>query len=262
MPDVATSADGTRIAYECHGAGVPALVFVHGWSGHRRYWDAQIPAFCDSARVIAIDLGGHGESGTARQDWSMAAFGADVAAVIDELALDEVVLIGHSMGADVILEMARRRKDGVRGLVWVDQHRQLSQFRNEDQVQARLVPFRADFAATARGFARGLFPAAADPALVARIATDMASAPPRVALGALESTWNYGRSVPAILAELHLPVVAINPQSPSTDIDSLRRHGVDAVLIPDVGHYPMMERPQAFNACLVAIVERLIGREI
>src|SRR5512141_3449247 len=101
MTGFATAADGTRIAYEVHGAGWPALVFVHGWAWHPGYWDGQLKVFCAGALVVAVDLAGHGESGATRKDWSIAAFGADVGAVVDELGLESVVLIGHSMGGDV-----------------------------------------------------------------------------------------------------------------------------------------------------------------
>jgi pimeloyl-ACP methyl ester carboxylesterase len=260
MPAFVTSLDGTRIAYEAHGAGSPALVLVHGWSCHRGYWDAQLTPLSATAFVVALDLAGHGESGITRQTWSIAAFGADVAAVVDELALKDIVLIGHSMGADVILEASRLLKNRVRGLVWVDQHRQLSQFMSDVQVRERVAPFRADFAGTVKAFVRGMFPASADPSLVERISEHMSSAPPKIALGALEATWNYSRNVPAILSELQLPLVSINPEDSSTGIESMRRHGVDVVLVPGVGHFFMMEKPQEFNTCLVQVVKGFTRR--
>jgi pimeloyl-ACP methyl ester carboxylesterase len=257
MPAFATSPDGTQIAYEVHGAGLPALVFVHGWSCDRGYWDGQLLPLSASALVVALDLAGHGESGVTRQDWSIAAFGADVAAVIDDLALEDVILIGHSMGGDVILEASRRLKDRICGLVWVDQYSNLSQFMSEVQVRERMAPFRADFANRAKAFVRGMFSASADRSLVERVATDMSSAPERIALGALEATWNHGRNVPTILSQLKLPLMAINAEGSSTDMDSMRRHGVGVVLMPGVGHFPMLERPLEFNTCLVQVVEAL-----
>ena len=57
----ATSTDGVRIAYEVHGDGPLALVFVHGWSCNRTFWSAQIEPFAKNYKVVAIDLAGHGE---------------------------------------------------------------------------------------------------------------------------------------------------------------------------------------------------------
>lgn len=253
----ATSRDGTRIAYERHGAGSPALVFVHGWSCNRGYWDAQLTPLSANTLVVALDLAGHGESRATRKTWSIEAFGEDVGAVVEDARIDDAILVGHSMGADVILEAARHPRNRVRGLIWVDEYRQLSWFRSEADVQERLAPFRADFAAAAEAFVRGMFPASADRALVERVVTDIASAPKEVALPALEATWNYARSVPARVAEIGLPVVAINSEDSETDIASMRRCGVEVVLVPGVGHFPMLENPEKFNACLLRAIQQI-----
>ncbi len=98
MRDVAASADGIPLAYEVHGTGRPALVFVHGWSCDRRYWSKQIDYFAQRYQVVVLDLAGHGESGLGRRAWTIPAFGQDVVAVVEKLGLKEAVLIGHSMG--------------------------------------------------------------------------------------------------------------------------------------------------------------------
>ena len=255
---VVTSTDGVRIAYQTSGDGTPALVFVHGWSCDRTYWRGQLEPFATSFTVVAIDLGGHGESGIgSREVWTMAAFGDDVAAVVNELALERIILIGHSMGGDVIVEAARRLPGRVAGLVWVDTYRQLGTPRTSGQLQVVLAPFRASFADTTRDFVRGMFPPTADPSLVERVAEDMSSAPPAVALGALESALGFDREIPAALAAMKLPVVAINPDYRPTDVASLERHGVEVVLMPGVGHFLMMEDPERFNALLGSAIDRL-----
>jgi pimeloyl-ACP methyl ester carboxylesterase len=67
------SADGVSIRYRVEGEGEPALVFVHCWAD-QQLWDQQVEHFKPRHRVVTLDLGGHGESGTARQDWTMPAF--------------------------------------------------------------------------------------------------------------------------------------------------------------------------------------------
>lgn len=257
MLAVAASRDGSPIAYESSGMGSPALVFVHGWSCRRQYWDAQLEAFSAGRRVIALDLAGHGQSGAARRAWSVEAFAEDVAAVVDDAGIDDAILVGHSMGADVVLEASRHLRGRVRGLVWVDEHRQLTSFRSEAQVAERLAPFRADFAAATESFVRRMFPASADASLVERVVADITCAPKAIALQALEATWNYARRIPERLADVGLPVVAMNSERSQTDIESMRRHGVDVVLLADVGHFPMLERPDEFNGCLLQVVGEL-----
>lgn len=253
-------ADGVRVAYDVRGTaqGKPSLVFVHGWSCDRGYWAAQMEAFAEDFRVVAVDLGGHGGSTLGhREKWTIASFGGDVATVVRALGLQRVILIGHSMGGDVVAEAARRLKGRVAGLIWVDTYGKLGSFRTPEQREEIIAPFRANFAQTTEQFARGMFGPNADPALVDRVAKDMASAQPQVAIPAMESSFSNDRLMPGILQELKLPVIAINSVSSRTDRASMEKHGVEVVEMPDVGHFPMMEDPERFNAILRDAIARL-----
>lgn len=256
---VVTSIDGIRITYEAHGEGMPALVFVHGWSCDRSYWSGQLQPLSRKFKVVAIDLPGHGESGLGREAWTMAAFGDDVAAVVSELGLKRAILIGHSMGGEAIMEAARRLKGRVAGLVWVDTYKQIRPPRPLEQVKAFVEPFRANFVERTRSFVHGMFPEGADPALVERVAADMSSAPPDVAVGALESAFSYDREVPRVLQELELPVIAINADYRPTDIESMKNNGVDVILMAGVGHFMFMEDAERFNGLLKTAIDK-IGR--
>src|SRR5262245_60870132 len=85
------SSDGVPIAYDVKGEGLLALVFVHGWSTDRTYWREQVEPFSRGFKVVTVDLAGHGESGTGRKEWSIEAFGDDVAAVVRKLSLRRAV---------------------------------------------------------------------------------------------------------------------------------------------------------------------------
>ena len=257
----AIAADGTEIAFQVRGKGDPTVVLVHGWSCDRSYWQAQVEPLSRDYRVVTLDLAGHGESGLGRQEWSIAAFGLDVAAVVTYLGLGNVVLVGHSMGGDVVLEAARRIPDQVRGIVWVDTYRQLDQFSTLQQVRARMAAFESNFVQVTREFVRSMFPASADALLVERVAADMSAAPTEVALPALEAAWTFGSKVPDLLKSLRIPVVAINPVDPPSDLESMLDHGIDVLSVSGVGHFPMMEQPERFNECLGKVVASFAARE-
>jgi pimeloyl-ACP methyl ester carboxylesterase len=248
------SADGVAIAYEVHGTAAPPLVLIHGWSCDRGYWKEQIAELSPQFQLVLIDLAGHGESGMGRKNYSIDAFGEDVAAVVEKLDLEGVVLVGHSMGGDVIVAAAKRLRGRVAGLVWVDDYKSLESPSTDEQVQAFAAKFRKDFRRTTESFVRGMFGANADPKLVDRIAKDMASAPPAVAVSALENSFSNARNVPAALAELKLPVVAINSDKEPTDYESLAKHGVKARVLPDIGHFIPLEDPARFNRTLSSVV--------
>jgi pimeloyl-ACP methyl ester carboxylesterase len=258
------SADGVPVRYAAYGGGLPAIVFVHGWSCDRRYWVGQVGHFAARFTVVTVDLAGHGESGTERRRWTMPAFGADVAAVVTGLDLPEVVLVGHSMGGDVIVEAARRLRPRVRGLVWADVYRGLdesgSNAETDEEAAAFMAPFEADFGAATRTFVRRIAGADTDPELVDRIADDMAAAPPQIALDAMRYAITNEQAVIAGLRQAAVPAVAINPGSPPTDIESLARHGIATTVLPAVGHFLMLQDPAGFNQLLHKVIEDFLIR--
>ena len=253
-PEVVVSADGIPIRFDSTGHGDRALVFVHGWSCDRTYWRHQVDALAVDFRVVTIDLAGHGESGAGRGSWTMPAFGSDVVAVVDRLGLLDIVLVGHSMGGDVIVEAALALGDRVAGIVWVDTYGQLTEPETPEQVEAFLKPFRDDFVGTTRSFVRGMFAPGTDPVLVEEIASDMSSAPPDVALDALRHAYANDGPVMAALPRLGVPIVAINADYQPTDTASLSRYGVETVIATRVGHFLMIEDADQFNRLLTEIV--------
>jgi pimeloyl-ACP methyl ester carboxylesterase len=248
------SFDGERIAYEVRGTGDLAIVLVHGWSCDRSYFKHQLESFSDRYTTVSLDLAGHGESTVGRADSTIALFGEDVAAVVRKLDLGRVVLVGHSMGGDVIVAAARLLKGRVVGLIWVDDYKDLGPPSPDAEIEAFAAQFRADFPGMADKVVRSLFRPDADPALVDRIAQDMASAPPQVGATSIESSFKYANEIPGALAELKLPVIAINADNGPTDEASLARHGVKAVVMPGVGHFLMLEDPKRFDVLLATAI--------
>ena len=253
----ARSTDGVRIAYEVRGKGSLALIFVHGWSCNRSFWAGQMEPFSRQFKVVAVDLAGHGDSGRHREKWTIQSYGDDVAAVVKKLDLKRVILIGHSMGGDVIPEAALRLPGRVLGLIWLDTYKKLGAGRTPEEVQAFVAKLRPNFSEATRDLVRSMFVSTSDPALVERVALVMSSAPPSIALPSLDSAFSYSREMPRTLERLHLPVIAINPENAPTDVASLEHYGVQVIFMSGVGHFLMMEDPERFNGFLSTAIGRL-----
>lgn len=119
MPTITTH-DGTEIYYKDWGSGQPIL-FSHGWPLNADMWDAQMMFFAGRGyRAIAFDRRGFGRSSQPWTGYDYDTFASDIAALIDQLDLRDVVLAGFSMGGgDVTRYIANHGSDRVAKLVLI-----------------------------------------------------------------------------------------------------------------------------------------------
>jgi pimeloyl-ACP methyl ester carboxylesterase len=113
---------GHRFHYtEWGNATAPALVMLHGVTGHARTWDEEAGALASRYRVLALDQRGHGDSDPARDaDYTVATMADDLAAFADALGLARVSIVGLSMGGRVAIAFAGQHRARVHQLVVVD----------------------------------------------------------------------------------------------------------------------------------------------
>lgn len=104
------------------GSAEKTFVCVHGITAqHRSFTDIATSLTEDpSVRVVGIDLRGRGDSGKPESGYGLTEHGRDVVRVMDHLNLDTAVLVGHSMGAFVVTEAARKNPARVESLVLLD----------------------------------------------------------------------------------------------------------------------------------------------
>ncbi len=104
------------------GRPAPVAMLVHGITGWWRTWWRVGPALADRGwRVIAVDLLGHGDSPPIDGAATAESLAADLGATTDALGIPQLdVLIGHSLGAAVVMELADRRPEIARRLVLED----------------------------------------------------------------------------------------------------------------------------------------------
>src|SRR5450432_2558370 len=109
-----------RIHYVTAGQGSRTIVFVHGWSSHLGFWREQVAVLADKARLILVDLPGHGQSDKPQTAYTMDFFAEAVLAVLLDAGVDKAIFIGHSMGGAVIARVHHRAPEKVAALVSVD----------------------------------------------------------------------------------------------------------------------------------------------
>src|SRR5260370_1185574 len=109
-----------KVHYVVEGKGQHTLVLVHCWSGNLGFWREQVPALADKARLILIDLPGHGQSDKPHTAYTMDFFAEAVLAVMPDARVDKATLVGHSMGAAVICRVSIQAPERVSALVQDD----------------------------------------------------------------------------------------------------------------------------------------------
>jgi pimeloyl-ACP methyl ester carboxylesterase len=115
--------DGIRLAHVEAGPAVPAappIVFIHGWCCDHANFAPQISHFARTHRILAVDLRGHGKSDAPKQDYLLTGFADDVVWQCRQLGLEKPVIIGHSMGGNVALELAARHPDLLTAIMMID----------------------------------------------------------------------------------------------------------------------------------------------
>jgi len=117
-----TGADGVRLATRTVAGPLdgPAFVLHHGLASSQHIWDLMVPALSRNATVVTFDARGHGESGKPSSGYGFDHTVADAVAVTKSTRRKRPVLVGHSWGAMVALEVAAQKPTAVSGVVLID----------------------------------------------------------------------------------------------------------------------------------------------
>ncbi|MFQ3661025.1 MAG: alpha/beta hydrolase [Chloroflexaceae bacterium] len=110
--------DNQMVHYEVFGRGRPVL-FLHGWLGSWRYWFPTMEVVAERFRTYSFDFWGFGDSRRKRTRESIQAYSEQVIRFLDALGIDQVMLVGHSMGGMVALKTAINHPERIRRVVTV-----------------------------------------------------------------------------------------------------------------------------------------------
>jgi pimeloyl-ACP methyl ester carboxylesterase len=269
-----TEIAGRRVNYLDIGEGEgPPVVFVHGVGGQWQNWLENIPRVARERRVIVPDLPGFGLSEDPPDDVSISGYGRFIEALCDQLGLDEVALVGNSMGGFVAAETAIRFPERAERLALVSAAGITSADlkRHPGPVVLRLGAALATYSAArlrrvaSRPMFRhfGLILVARHPA---RLKPDlvyeglMKGTGKRLFDDALRATLDY--DFRERLGEIRCPTLIVWGDQdvilPVEDASEFERLIPDSrkVVLEDVGHVPQLERPEAFNQCLLEFLAR------
>jgi len=108
-----------EIAYREEGSGDTVLLFVHGLSSNMEAWSKNIAILKEDHTTIAIDLPGYGKSSKNTKHYSMADYACFIKEFIRQKELENVSLIGHSMGGQVAIHTVLRHPENFERLILI-----------------------------------------------------------------------------------------------------------------------------------------------
>lgn len=250
------SKDGSPISFGVKGIGEPTIVFVHCWTCDHKFWKQQIEYFSNKHTVVWLDLAGHGLSGSSRTDYTMEAFGEDVAAVVNKAGGNKVILIGHSMGGPVSIEAAKILGDKVVAVVGVDTfYTPFKLPKSEAEIEDFIKPFKKDFTGTSQQMVQSMFAPEVDHELKASIVKQFSGQNPEMGISAMYEImrWN-AQNVPSCLESYSNKLKNING-APTGNETALHE---SVSLIPSVGHFVPQVKPDEFNDVLSKIISEYL----
>ncbi len=243
------------------GQGDTTLLFIHGWCIDATYWKNQVAHFSSNYNVYAIDLPGFGKSTAKRSNWTVEEYAHDVTAFMDTMNLENVVIIGHSMAGEIMLQIALTNNPKIIGIVGVDNFKFIDVAFTPEQIKqmADFFPLlEKDFKNSAPAYADlMLFHPTTSKEVKDRVKTDFANSDAVIAYGTFMNQMQYAAIDAQRLEQLNYKLYLINCDSYPTNETGLKNHcknGFQVEPISAAGHYPMIEKPAEFNLMLEKVL--------
>ena len=252
------------IYFEDGGKGGLPVVFIHSLAGNTSQWRAQLAHLRPNRRAVAIDVRGHGRSAPpADENYTIVSMAEDVKAVVNELGLERVILVGHSMGGLVAAAYAGRYPGQVAGVLFVDPSgdgRQVPQ----QEVQGLMGALASDnYPAVIEGYWREILEGATEETKAA-VMQDLRQTPKETVLGVMEDLFKYN-PVPALerYGGPRLSVISPFNEMPFSLHNLV--HDLPHKLMTEVSHWLQMDKPAEFNQIMdefLAQVDYIVNKVI
>jgi 3-oxoadipate enol-lactonase len=244
--------NGIQIAYERHGSGTP-LVLLHGYPLDHRIWEEVVPLLEDNFDLIVPDLRGFGQSDLVEEQYSLADMAADVAALLDNLDIENTHIAGHSMGGYTALAFARDYPKRVLGLGLVSSQalgdtpeRKQGRYATADEIMRTGV----------KTVVESMTPKLTPDERVQAVVRPLIAAQRPVGLANAMKAMAERQDSTQLLPSFMFPVVLVHgakdeliPVERAREVKAAVKHAHLAEL-PGNGHMPMLESPQATAAAL------------
>lgn len=226
------------------------IVLLHGFCMSSFIWDDMKSHFPSDINVIALDLSGFGDHEKDISDYTMADFAEDVKQQIDLLHLKEYVMVGHSMGGYIALELYKIDERKIKGFcLFHSTAHEDSPERKEKRDQMTAFIRQNDTAVFAKNFIPGLFanPLTSAP-IISKVINRAEKFSKETLIAAANAMKNRSSAIP-LWSKMKIPVLLIAGKMDnfvalnSLEQQSLLSHNIDLKILPNSAHMGMLEEP-------------------
>ena len=255
-----TEINGIQIAFEVLGRTGYSLVLIHGFGLNRSIWKPMASVFFGEQYTILLDLRGHGESDAPEGLYNMCLFAEDIVGLLDHLGIEKAILCGHSLGGYVALAFAMTYPDRLAGLGMITSRS------GADSEEARMGRYELAEKVRENGSVE------LAKTLVPRLTTDETIRKQSSAI--IEKTHPTGIIGAAmgmaerpdrshLLKEIKVPALVVAGEEDllidtdqAVQMAELLPNG-ELLIIPNAGHMPMLETPEALAEGLLSLAQRV-----
>lgn len=243
-----------KVYYEAEGAGL-GILFIHGAAFTRICWENQTFFLSKQYQVCTVDLPGHGRSEVILENVSINNYAKIITEVIKMLDMKNPVVCGHSMGGAIGLQLALDWPNQLGALVLVGSGAKLGVYPDI------LTTLRSNFReAIDLIYDNWAFSMKTDKDLIEVVKRHILEIKSHIAVADYEACNAF--DCRARLEELQLPTLMIvgeeDKLTPVRYSEYLLKQirGSTLEIIPEAGHYVMLEQPEQFNRALLSFLER------
>ncbi len=112
--------EGVKLFYKLWGEGQNVFIFIHGVGGDHHILSKEANYFSKKARVLSLDLRGHGQSDKPNQSYTIEDYAQDIAFLCKHTRIKQAIVVAHSMGGNIALELSRQFPQLVSALIFLD----------------------------------------------------------------------------------------------------------------------------------------------
>jgi len=251
---------GVRLHYVDEGAGDPPVVFLPGWCCDHTFFQPQFDHFRSGHRAIAMDLRGCGQSERPADGYDIPTQADDVAALCHELGVEKPVIIGHSLGGMIGVELAAHHPSLPRAIVAVDPGPLAMLPESRANFEAFIAALEGpDSAAARRAYIDGMFLPSDDLERRRWITETMCSVPLEFALPVLRGVveWDGVAALKLGVAPLLVLLSETGGSNDPARLLGLRSNNIQFGVAVGAGHFIQLEVPDQVTPMIDRFVRTL-----